>query len=261
MEDILKAAGRIYSENFPPETWFERAIFYSWYCGIHDCAFCYMSSKPAQKCAIRRTESIIAEVILCKLLGWKIGFISGGVGALEKDKFLQLLKAIHPIVGKVWLNVGALDLENLKEYAPYAEGVVASVETINSVLHSKLCPSKPIEPYEKMLQNALKLGLKTGMTIIIGLGEEEQDYPLLKEFIKKNRISKIHFYSLNPQKGTPFEKAKPPTKEEQGWWIANTRVDFPTIDIQAGIWADRVNRVGYLLLAGANSISKFQKKC
>ena len=36
------------------------------------------------------------------------------------------------------------------------------------------------------------------------------------------------------------------------------RIAFPQLNIQCGIWEDRVDRVAYLLKAGANSISKFK---
>ena len=84
----------------------------------------------------------------------------------------------------------------------------------------------------------------------------EEDFSLLKDFIIKHHISKIHVYGLNPIKGTSFEKALPPTKEEQAWWIAQLRIAFPKLDIQCGIWLDRVDYVPLLLKAGANSVSK-----
>jgi len=176
------------------KTHFERAIFFSWYCGIRDCAFCYMSTQPDSKKAVRSKESLLAELILCKKLGWEIGFISGGVGAFSKARFLDLLKDMHAVAGeKFWLNVGALSKEELEEYLPYAKGVVGSIETVNKELHSKVCPSKPAEPYFEMFNDALELGLETGMTIILGLGESIDDFSELKKIIEKYKISKIHF--------------------------------------------------------------------
>jgi len=102
------------------QTCFERAIFFSWYCGIRDCTYCYMSTQPDSKKAVRSKESLLAELILCKKLGWQIGFISGGIGAFSKTKFKNLLKDMFKISGeKFWLNVGALSFEELKEYLPY----------------------------------------------------------------------------------------------------------------------------------------------
>lgn len=239
---------------------FERAIFFSWHCDIKDCAFCYMSTQPKEqkKIARRSTESLLAEVLITKKLGWDFGFFSGGLGAFSKVEFLELLKKVHLVYGeKIWINIGPLDKEQLLEYKPYIKGVVGSIEIVNKELHDKICPSKPMKPYFDMFDQALFLGLDTAMTVIIGLGETIADFEELKEIIEKYNISKIHFYSLNPHKGTIFENKKPPTAKYQGEWIKKTREEFPSIDIQCGIWEDRADRVAFLLNAGANSISKF----
>lgn len=237
---------------------FERAIFFSWYCGIRDCAYCYMSTQLPKKNAVRSKESLLAELLLCKKLGWEIGFISGGIRAFSQTKFKDLLKEMYKVNReKFWLNIGPLKKKELKEYLPYTKGVVGSLETVNWQIHEKVCPSKPAQPYFQMFEIARSLGLETGATIILGLGETIEDFEELKKIIKAYQISKIHFYGLNPQKGTVFEKAKPPTAEYQAEWIKKTRENFPEMDIQCGIWVDRVDRVARLLEAGADSISKF----
>lgn len=259
MQSLLEKANSVYLKNFKADTWFERAVFFSWYCAIKDCAFCYMSTqKHKDKIAKRTDASILAEVLLCKKLGWHLGFFSGGINAYTSKGFKEILEKVYKVYGKkVWINIGALSKQQLEDYKPFVEGTVASVEVINPKIHKRVCPSKPLKPYEDMLKNSLNLNMKTAMTIIVGLGETREDFKLLKDFIKKYKISKIHFYGLNPQKGTIFENKASPTKEEQAWWIAQTRINFPSIDIQFGIWVDRVDRVAYLLKAGANSISKF----
>jgi biotin synthase-like enzyme len=240
------------------KTWFERAIFFSWYCGIRDCAYCYMSTQPDSKKAVRSKESLLAELLLCKKLGWEIGFISGGISAYSQTKFKDLLKDMHRVAGeKFWLNIGALNLEELNDYLPYTKGVVGSIETVNKEIHDKVCPSKPVEPYFKMFENASKLGLKNAMTIILGLGETIEDFEEFKRIVKKYNITKVHFYGLNPQKNTLFEDARPPNSEYQAAWIRKTRKEFPEIDIQCGIWVDKVDRVAELLKAGSDSVSKF----
>ncbi len=217
-----------------------------------------MSTQPDNKKAVRSKESLLAELLICKKLGWKIGFISGGVRAFSKVKFKELLADMHKVAGeKFWLNVGSLDEEELKEYLPFIKGVVGSIETVNEELHKKVCPSKPAEPYYKMFKIAKKHNLECGMTIILGLGEDIGDYEKLKNVVEKYGITKIHFYGLNPQKGTIFENKPSPTPEYQAEWIRKTREDFSGIDIQCGIWEDRADRVALLLEAGADSISKF----
>ncbi len=262
INNLVKKAEKIYAEHFPPITNFERAVFFSWGCTIGDCTFCYMSTQPANKKPTetkRSVESILAEFILAKNLGWDIGFFSGGIGVFSPKEIEFLLKSIHEILGeRIWLNIGAMPKPLLQKYAPYIKGIVSSIETINPELHQIVCPSKPIEPYERMFEHATELGLQKGMTFIVGMGETKEDFILLKDFIKKHQIEKIHLYGLIPQKGTMFEDAPIPTKEEQAWWIAQLRIAFPTLDIQCGIWEDRVDRISYLLKAGANSISKFQ---
>ncbi len=256
--DLIEQANKIFLGNFPAETNFERAVFFSWYCENRDCKYCYMSTQPENKLAKRTDASILAEIILCKRLGWDIGFISGGQKAYSHHDFLELLKKINIVLGdKVWINIGALKKEELAAFKPYIKGVVGAIECVNPKLHDELCPSKPVAPFVEIFKAADKLKLKKGMTIIVGLGETIDDFPQLERFIKDNGISKIHIYSLNPQKGTIFENTKSPEPEYHAEWIAKTRIAFPKIDIQAGIWSDRVKTISLLLKAGANSISKF----
>ena len=259
---LLRLAEQTFRNNFKPGVSFERAIFFSWGCVIGDCAFCYMSKQPEGK-ELRETrrsqESILAEFILAKAVGWDIGFFTGGMGILQPSELEFLLKSATEIIGeKLWLSVGPVSKPLLKRYLPYIKGVVGSTETINPELHQKVCPSKPLEPYELMFKTAKELNLKTAMTFIVGMGEAREDLKLLISFIQKYDIDKIHVYGLIPQQGTIFEKAEIPAKEEQAWWIAQLRVVFPGLDIQCGVWEDRVERVSLLLKAGANSISKFR---
>jgi len=259
---LVNQADNVYKANFNSEVCFERAIFFSWGCTIGDCAFCYMSTQPKEK-EVRETKrsnaSILAEFILAKHLGWDIGFFTGGIGILSKNELLFLLKHAVEITGeKIWLSVGPIAKPLLQEYLPYIKGVVGSTETINPILHRKVCPSKPLKPYEMMFLSAKELGLQRAMTFIVGMGETKEDLVLLKDFIIKYSITKIHMYGLIPQKGTMFEDASIPTKEDQAWWIAQLRIAFPKLDIQCGIWEDRIERISFLLKAGSNSISKFR---
>ena len=99
--------------------YFERAIFLSWYCSKADCKFCYMSTQKDKiknpKLARRRRESILAEVVICKALNWKIEFLSGGYHSYTIEELLDLIKKIYQITKqKQWLNIGTLNEEELK---------------------------------------------------------------------------------------------------------------------------------------------------
>ncbi|MDP3990117.1 MAG: radical SAM protein [archaeon] len=259
---LIEKAEKVHQSNFKSTVLFERAIFFSWGCSIGDCTFCYMSTQPKEK-IVKETKrsdaSLLAEFILAKQLGWDIGFFTGGIGIFTPLELEELLKKIIVITEeKIWLSVGPITKPLLIKYSPYIRGIVGSTETINPELHQVVCPSKPLAPYERMFESAEELGLEKAMTFIVGMGETRDDFLLLKEFIVKYKINKIHVYGLIPQKGTPFENASRPTKEEQAWWIAQLRINFPKLDIQCGIWEDRIDYLSLLLKAGANSISKFK---
>ena len=262
-EQLLEKAQQVYRENFPLETWFERALFFSWSCSIKDCTFCYMSTQDKKNQneddkAVRSKESLYAEAILCKHLNWKIGFLSGGINAYSFMDLKEILRVIDDIVGeKIYVNAGAIPKSFLEKYKPYIRGVVGSIETVDEELHEKVCPSKPMGPYIRMFKQNKELGLENAMTLILGLGETKDDFEKLKVFIEENSIRKIHMYALNPVEGTEFEGADSPSPEYQAWWIAKTRIAFPKIDIQMGVWKDKLDRIPLLLKAGANSISKF----
>jgi len=265
MEEFIKLlsnANKVYSENFDNSVTFERAIFFSWYCGLGDCKYCYMSTqtkriKDPEK-ARRSTASLIAEAILCKEMKWDVSFLAGGYRAYELKGFHKLAKNISDAYGdKLWLNIGALSKEELKKYKDVSKGVCAAIEVINPKLRKKICPSKPFDEMIDMFKDAEKLGYEKAITIILGLGETINDFKLLEDFIKKNKVSKVSFYSLNPHKGTSYGDKPSPSSIYQATWIAKTRITFPKIKILAGMWSYRVNALGLQLLTGANCFSKF----
>ncbi len=259
---LLSKANKIYQKNFDNQTIFERAIFFSWFCGLGDCKYCYMSTqtkkiKDPEK-ARRSMASLIAEAILCKKFKWDISFLAGGYRAYELKGFYNLAKNISKAIqDKLWLNIGALSKEELIKYQDISKGVCAAIEVINPKIRKKVCPSKPYKQMTEMLRNADDLGYEKAITIILGLGETFEDFYLLEEFVKDYKINKISFYALNPQKGTIYEEQSSPSSIYQARWIAQTRISFPKIKILAGIWSYRVNVLGLQLLAGANYFSKF----
>ncbi|MBN2422009.1 radical SAM protein [Candidatus Woesearchaeota archaeon] len=261
MDDLIKKASQIYKNNFSNECYFERAVFLSWYCSKGDCKFCWMSTQKNRirnpKLAIRRLESILAEVLICKLCNWKIEFLSGGYETYSLEELINIIKNINLIYKeRLWLNIGVLNRQELLKLKPFIKGITGAVETINPRLHKELCPSKPLKEIEEMFKICDELKIKKSITIIIGLGETIEDFELLKRFIKKYKISRITYYALNPHKGTIFKKG--PDTGYYIRWIANTRIAFPKIEIIAGSWHSRLDEIHLLLKAGANSITKFK---
>lgn len=257
--DILTKSSKIYSENFPPITWFERAIFISWFCAKPTCKFCFMYTikdqikKPAQ--ARRRLESILAEALICRICNWEIGFVSAGIASWATKDLKEVLEGIYKITGKKqWLNLGTLRERQIQELLPYIEGVTGTVETVNWKIRPGIVPDKPIDEIEKMFVIADKFNLKKSITVIIGLGETIEDFPELAKLIKKWDIDRINFYRLVPHEGAM--KLPGPTTEYYIEWIAKTRIEFPKLVIIAGSWPDKTEEIPMLLRAGANAITK-----
>jgi len=260
MEELLERAGKIYRQNFPNTCWFGRCIFLSWYCDLGTCKFCFRSTikhkvKYAKK-AKRTVESILSDAIIGKVMGWRLEFLTGGYRIFSFEEMLGIIKKVDEIYGeKIWINLGVLEKEQLEKLKPYVEGICASIETVEEELHKQVCPDKPIKPYVEMLKLAGEMGFKKSVTVVIGLGEKKEDFELLGRFIEENKLDRITFYALKPVKGTGFEKS--PSVEEYIWWIAQTRLRFPKLEIIAGLTPKKVDYVEWLLKAGANAITKF----
>jgi len=150
----------------------------------------------------------MTDAILGKHLGWRIEFLTGGYRMFSFDEMLDITKKVSYVFGeKIWINLGTLDDEKLLQLKPYVEGICASIETIEPKLHDEVCPDKPIKPYEEMLERAKRLGFKTSMTIVIGLGEKKEDIDLLFDFIEKHQLTRITLYALKPVIGSPYKKS------------------------------------------------------
>jgi len=261
VQTLMKRADAICVSEFGRDVYFERAIFLSWYCSTPDCTFCFMSlikdKIPQPSKARRRWESVLAEIVLCNALDWKIGFLSAGIKAYTPSRLARLCEISKSLVDDpLSINVGALTSKQLGVLSPHIGGICAAVETVDWDLRKKVCPTKPIEPYLEMLDEAKALDLERSMTIIIGIGETRDSYGELRRFIREHKIQKIVVYGIVPHEGSPFQETCDPL--EQAWWIASMRVDFPTLHITAGIWHDRADSLTLMLRSGANAFSKFQ---
>lgn len=262
INQLLSRAEEVYRKNFPPSCWYGRCIFLSWYCDLGTCKFCFRSTQKHKikyaKNARRTLASILIEALLCRKLGWRIEFLTGGYQIYPLKEMVEIIKLVSQVYGeKIWLNLGAISTSDLEKFKPYLEGVVSSIETIEPKLHDFVCPDKPIKPYLEMFESADNFKLKKSMTLVIGLGEKKEDFDLLSDFIEKYQLDRITFYALKPVKETIFENSGGPKTEDYLWWIAQTRIRFPKIEIIAGTTARRFQEVGLLLKAGANAFTKF----
>jgi biotin synthase-like enzyme len=259
LKSLVDKAEAVYKKNFNGDAWFGRCIFLSWYCDRGTCDFCFRSTqkhkiKHIEK-ARRSIPSVLSEAALIRGLSWNLEFLTGGYGIYPFEDIVKIAKLCYQVLGqKLWVNLGVLEDDELRQIQPYVEGIVSSLETLNPKLHKKVCPDKPIEPYLEMIEKSRKLGLKQSFTLVIGLGESKDDFTYVKDLIDKYKFERVTVYALRPVNETPYKKG--PMPEEMAWWISNIRINFPKIEIIAGTAIYRIPEISLLLKAGANAFTK-----
>lgn len=258
-KDLIDSADKLTREIFGEAVDFERSVFCTWSCKIGDCKYCYMSLQEDQApTKVRSFASILAELIICKKYNWKVGYLTGGTGIIPDDKLFELCQLAHKVMGhKIHINFGSMSKRNLEKFSAHINGLGLAIETLDEQLHSHVCPSKPLSGLVKTLDNAKEMGLDTFMTIILGLGESEEDFNLLEEFLSKHKIDKIQFCLLKPQVGTIYENAPEPPVEYLAWWMAKTRLRWPEMKLKCAIVEGAIDDLDLIIKAGATSISRF----
>jgi len=258
-KELVSYANKVFVENFGRDVWFGRCVFLSWYCSRGTCDFCFRSTQKHKiafaEDARRSKESVFSEALISKVSDWKLEFLTGGYDVYSFDELLFASKICSEIFEeKIWVNLGVLKKEELVALEPFVEGVVASLETVNSLIHTKVCPDKAFEPYLEMLKVAGELGFKRGITIVLGLGESLSDYVFAKKIIEDYGVERVTYYALRPVRGTPYSNG--PEPEDVVEWIARTRIDFPKLEIMVGTAVSRLPEIKYFLEAGANGFTK-----
>lgn len=259
LEPLLVKASTIHAAHHDNTIQFERSVFTNWSCSVNDCAYCYLSTQPrAQRHAQRSMASLLAELFICKEMGWEVGYFTGGIGVHTINDLAYLANLSEKVLGhKVMINYGAFARPAFEKLRPHISGVGAAIEVIEPELHDTICPSKPLKPLLDTLALVHEFGMKNTITIILGLGESKEDFDDLIDFIDEHHIQKIQFCFLKPQQGTVFEESEAPSAAYMAWWIAKTRIARPDILLKAAITTDRIDQMGLLIRAGINTFSRF----
>ncbi len=263
MKELLEQAEEIYNQNFSDEVFFERSIFTNWTCAIADCKYCYLSTKPKhnplqQATALRSQESILAEVLICKLMGWDVGYITGGLRVETTDKLIDLLDNIAIVNGEpIMMNYGPYSHNVIKKLKPHISGMGSAIESFDEELHDYICPSKPLKSLLAFLENLQKEDMTKLITIILGFGEKKEEVERVIENIKLYNIQKVQLCFLKPQDNTPFANVPSPDMEYMAYWIAKIRIACPKAIIKVALVKDRIEDFSLLLKAGLNGFSRF----
>lgn len=259
LNTLIAQAKVIFKENHKPETWFERSIFINWSCGIADCKYCYLSTMPKNdKNALRSPASICAEALVCKMMGWKVGYLTGGLRVESTSYLIDLIDRINEVLGeKVMMNFGPYHETEINKLESHISGMGSAIESFDEELHNYICPSKPLKALERTLQVLKEKGLKKIITIILGMGEKMSDVDIVIEKINQYEITTLQLCFLKPQKDTPFENVPAPNPDYMAYWIAKVRIACPKINIKVALVDNRIEDLSLYLNAGANCFSRF----
>jgi len=263
LELLLSKAEKIYKNKFSNIAYFERSIFINWACAIADCKYCFLSTKPRhdpkeKPTAIRSPASILAEVLVCKAMGWRVGYITGGLRVESTDYLIDLISKINIITGeKIMMNFGPYAKSEIIKLKPYVSGMGSAIESFDEELHNFICPSKPLKSLMKFLENLQEEELQKLITIILGIGERKDDVEIVIEKIKQYDIEKVQLCFLKPQENTVFNEVPPPNPDYLAWWIARIRIACPSTEIKVALVRERMEEIESYLKAGANGFSRF----
>ncbi len=260
---LLVEAKKAFEKQFSNEVYFDRSIFINWTCAIADCKYCYLSTKPkhtpgTQAKAVRSQESILAEALLCKMMGWRVGYITGGLRVESVDYLCELTENMGKLLGeKIMLNFGPHAKSEIIKLKPHIKGMGSAIESFDEELHRYICPSKPLRTLMMFLENLQQEKLEKLITIILGIGERKEDVEIVIENIKKYGINRVQLCFLKPQENTVFENVPSPDPLYMAWWIAKIRIACPTTLIKVALVRDRIADLSLYLSAGANGFTRF----
>ena len=264
LDILLPQAEKTYKKHFSNMVYFERSIFINWTCSIADCKYCFLSTKPRhdpkeKPTAIRSPASILAEVLVCKAMDWKVGYITGGLRVESTDYLIDLISKINTITEeKIMMNFGPYAKSEIIKFRPHVLGMGSAIESFDEELHNFICPSKPLKSLMKFLENLQEEGLQKLITIILGIGERKEDVDIVIEKIKQYNIEKVQLCFLKPQENTVFDEVPPPNPDYMAWWIAKIRIACPEVQIKVALVQERTHDVELYLRAGANGFSRFR---
>ncbi len=259
LAELLVQAQEVYAAHFDKTVWFERSIFTNWTCGIADCKYCYLSTKPKlDMSALRSQESILAEALLMNLMGWRVGYITGGLRVESTPQMIQLLQNLAVVLGeKPMMNFGPYTKTEVAQLAPFVSGMGSAIESFDPDLHRFICPSKPLSALLKFLGYLQEQKLKKLITIILGIGEKMSDVDQVIAYVKQYEITTVQLCFLKPQEYTVFAQTSPPNPDYMAWWCAKLRIACPDLIIKIALVKDRIGDFSLMLRAGANCFSRY----
>ena len=263
LNKLIAQAKILTQENHSSDIYFERSVFINWTCGIADCKYCYLSTKPKHKFGAKTTAkrsqaSILAECIICKLMGWRVGYLTGGLRVETTDELIDLANKCETVLGhKTSLNFGPFSKGEVDKLTHHIDGMGSAIESFNEELHNFICPSKPLKQLMGFLGHLEENKLGKIITIILGMGEKMSDVEEVIRKVEEYKIDIVQLCFLKPQPDTVFKDVPSPDMEYMAWWASKLRIAHPKLKLKVALVHERIDDLHVLLDAGVNDFSRF----
>lgn len=185
---------------------------------LGSCSFCQVPRFFGRNIRSRSIENIVAEVQEMKRQGVTRVAISGGTGSLfgyrnrvNKEAFVQMLRALSAILGKRNLSVpdmrvDLVDEEILTAIREYTIGwVFFGLESGSDRILKAMRKGVSVKDNRKAVELAKSLGVKVGGSFIVGYpGETREDFEETLAFAEEAMLDDVFVSIAEPIPGTPL---------------------------------------------------------
>lgn len=185
---------------------------------LGNCSFCQVPRFFGRSIRSRSIENIVAEVQELKRRGVRRVAVSGGTGSLfgyrssiNRDAFIEMLRALSSILGKRNLSVpdmrvDLVDEEVLSAIRDYTIGwVFFGLETGSERILRAMRKGVSVKDNREAIQLAKSLGVRVGGSFIVGYpGETRQDFEETMAFAEEAMLDDVFVSIAEPIPGTPL---------------------------------------------------------
>ncbi|MEN3024955.1 MAG: methylornithine synthase PylB [Candidatus Methanosuratincola petrocarbonis] len=259
---IFQVARRICERNFGNKIFLYGFIYFSTYCR-NLCTFCYYRSVNEDSPRYRKKlEEIIEAVDRLNRSGIHLVDLTMGEDPQihEAEHYRPILDICSEVKRTydlpLMISPGVVPNEIISKLSEIGVDWYALYqETHNRKLFAQLRPGQSYDARATAKVRAREKGILVEDGILLGVGESEEDVVNSILEMKKLGAHQVRAMGLEPQKGTPFEKAHPPPILDEMRAIAMMRLVHQDRLIPASYDVDGLKGLELRIMAGANVIT------
>ena len=260
IERIFETARQIRDRTFNQRVFLYGFVLFSTYCR-NDCSFCYYRSSNHDSPKYRKTsDQIVAAAISLQRAGVHLIDLTMGEDPfyLNNPAVLQdLVRQVKTATGlPIMVSPGVVNSECLKGLSEAgADWYALYQETHNHELFQKLRLHQDYRKRFAAKECALVHGMLIEEGLLVGVGNSKADTAQSLKVMKSISASQVRAMTFVPQQGTPLEKCKPSSFNEELLTMAVMRLVFHKALIPASLDVDGLKGLEQRLNAGANVVT------